>query len=134
MDLKNQFIRGKMFDPRNLKGNYRVKMCSGSPMMVHFMNLLGDCKVFERRGDRVFGHNVLGGFITWGYFVVGRSICQTTGLEVVEINYNLDKNLFSRNIRDHIREVASGTYIGKFNLERKDGKLVFLGHFTLTKT
>jgi hypothetical protein len=133
MDFEKQFAEAKMFDPRDLNGGYRVKMCSGSPIMVYFINLLGDCKIFRHRNDIVSGNNILGGLIRWGHFTVGKARCPVSGLEVVEISYNLGKNLFSRSIRDHIREMASGEYIGKFNLERKDGSLFLAGYFTLKK-
>jgi len=116
-----------------LDGKYRVKMLSGNPLLIFFMNFLGDVKIFKKESGSITGNNILAKSLNWGYFKVAKETCPVANLDVVEINYDVDKNKgWSRTIRDHIRKIGEGKYIGRFNLKRK-GKLIFKGYFSLTK-
>ena len=80
------------------------------------------------------GYNTLFENKKWGCFSVKETICQEIkGLKAVEINYGNKTNSFiTRGIRDHIRIIREGYYLGRFNY-LFGNKLLFLGYFTLSK-
>lgn len=112
-----------------LAGEYLVDMLTVWPSFKR----LSHRKIFYREDDKVLGYNVLLN-VTWGRFFIEEDICKDLGaVKVAVINYNKPKNLFHvRQIRDHIRYVEKGVYIGRFNY-LLSGKMMFLGYFSLEK-
>ena len=120
-ELQNVWDEAVTPKAKDLKGEYRVKMLTG-PFL--FLNVPGDRKRFCGGS----GFNILGKKKEWGFFFLE----DAPGMLI--INYDRPVNSNSvRRIRDHIRYVPErGYYIGKFNMII-NGKLRFLGWFTLTK-
>jgi hypothetical protein len=127
--LREVFIGAAAPDISGLTGEYLVDMLTAWPSFKRFDHR----KVFYKEGNKVLGHNVLFN-VPWGRFFIEEDICKDLGsVKVAVINYNRPENLFHvRPIRDHIRTVEKGVYIGRFNY-LLSGRPIFLGYFSLEK-
>lgn len=129
---EQKFIAAQTPDINDLKGEYRVKMLTGGFFLKTLMNFLGDCKIFKREAGVVVGYNLLSGFVSWGKFFIEEKICPDTKKESLLINYDVPSNIFSKNIRDYIREIGEGEYLGRFGIAVGE-KYKFKAYFSLTK-
>lgn len=111
-------------------GEYRVRMLTRLPSLTWFAHR----KVFLRDAAGVSGCNVLLRDLKWGYFSLEKGVSPgRERLEVVTINYDRPENTFlTRGIRDHVRRIDEGMYLGTFNMFMM-GRLRFLGYFSLEK-
>ncbi|MFQ6083452.1 MAG: hypothetical protein ACE5WD_08845 [Candidatus Aminicenantia bacterium] len=129
-DLTKIFKNGTIPKISEFNGEYFVDMLTIVPSLRKFSHR----KVFYTETEKVFGYNLLFNNMKWGHFFLEEGICEKVGsLEVVVINYNKPENSFITNrIRDHVRFIENGLYLGRFNYLFRD-KLHFLGYFSLSK-
>lgn len=115
-------------NPSEFQGEYFVDMLTALPSL----RKLNHRKIFYQENGRTFGCNVILKNKKWGRFFVEQTGGESGRLETI-INYGVPENSFiSKNIRDQIRRVESGLYIGRFNYILF-GKPRFLGYFSLIK-
>jgi len=122
-----------MPEPTALAGEWRVDMLTG---IVPSMYRLNHRKVIEiGRCGGVFGNNVLFRDTKWGYFYVEKIFGRTYGFDdrpALLIDYDRPPNKLSNNLRDYVRQLAPGLFLGRFCYQMED-RLIFIGYFTLTK-
>lgn len=129
-ELTEIFKNGRTPEVFEFNGEYLVDMLTILPSLRKFSHR----KVFYTENNRVLGYNILFTNKIWGRFFLEIGICQEVdSLKVVVINYKRVENSFiSNRIRDHIRYVQDGVFLGRFNYLIM-GKLRFLGYFSLLK-
>ncbi len=127
--LTEIFRNAALPDISEFSGEYLVDMLGFFPSFKRFSHR----KVFYLKNGRVSGHNVLFNR-TWGHFFLEEGTCNAPYLlKTAVINYDRKENTFLiRRIRDHVRRVEQGLYIGKFNYVFY-GQPHFLGYFSLEK-
>lgn len=119
-----------MFDPRELRGEYAVRMLTLMPSL----HRLGHRKRFFAEGSNPGGTNLFFRSLRWGRFFLEEGLSDDPEpLPVVVINYDVPGNLWpTRTVRDHLREVESGRrYLGRLNVLLQ-GRLRFLAYFSLS--
>jgi len=116
-------------DISEFNGEYLVDMLTVFPSFKRFLHR----KVFSMENRKVSGYNILFDR-KWGYFFLEKGNCeQPEPLEVMVINYDRGENsAFIRRIRDHVRRIQEGVYLGRFNY-LFNGRLHFFGYFLMEK-
>lgn len=133
--LEEIFKNAPVAEISDLEGEYYVDMLTGIlPSIRRFSHR----KVFCHENKKITGCNIVFKNFKWGNFFVEKSVTPLIDKdgsgEVLVINYDHPKNSFLTNkIRDHIRCIKKrNAYIGRFNY-LLNGKLYFLGYFSLLK-
>jgi hypothetical protein len=116
-------------DISEFNGEYLVDMLTVFPSFKRFSHR----KVFISSNNKVSGYNILFDR-KWGRFFLEEGICeQPEPLNVAVINYDRSENsVLTRRIRDHLRRIEEGIYLGRFNY-LFNGRLHFFGYFSLEK-
>ncbi len=126
--LEELFNGGTVPSPGEFNGQYTVDMLTGLPSM----KWIGHRKEFFLSGGKPSGHNVFFRGWIWGRFHLGPATCRDMGnLPALLINYGRAGNSFvSRPMRDYVRRVDAGQYLGRLYYAVGGGQL-FLGFFSL---
>lgn len=129
LSLTEIFRNAAIPDISEFNGEYLVDMLTVFPSFKRFLHR----KVFSLKNNKVSGYNILFDR-KWGYFFLEKGNCeQPEPLEVMVINYDRGENsAFIRRIRDHVRRIEEGVYLGRFNY-LFNGRLHFFGYFLLEK-
>jgi hypothetical protein len=130
-ELDQAFREARMFDPREPRGEYAVRMLTLMPSL----HRLGHRKLFLADRASPGGTNLFFRSLKWGRFFLEEGLsADPAPLPVVVINYDVPGNLrATRTVRDHLREVESGRrYLGRLNVLLQ-GRLRFLAYFALTR-
>jgi hypothetical protein len=129
VELTEIFRNAAMPDITEFNGEYLVDMLTVLPSFKRFLHR----KVFSLGKNKVSGYNILFDK-KWGYFFLEEGICeQPEPLKVMVINYDRSENsVLIRRIRDHVRRIEEGIYLGRFNY-LFNGRLHFFGYFLLEK-
>ena len=121
---------GSLPEAQELEGEYLVTMLA----LPVSRRIFPDSKIFYSESGKAVGHNRLFRNLKWGRFFLEKGTLEKFGsLPVLVVNYNMPENTFlTRPIRDELRRVEMGVYLGRFNLFL-GGKMRFLGYFLLVR-
>ncbi len=126
--LDKVFKKAESPNSAELNGEYFVDMLTGIPSLKR----LNHRKIFRRKNGQTIGCNIILKNKRWGRFFLEQTVGASERSELI-INYDVPKNLFiSKRIRDEVRQVGNGLYLGRFNYILF-GKPRFLGYFSLEK-
>jgi hypothetical protein len=127
-ELRRLFLDADTPVLEELNGSYLVDMLGLWPSFKRFSHR----KIIYRKNNKVKGHNVLLGR-RWGHFHLEDALCRDAEeVKATLINYNRPENSFPvRRIRDYIRSVAPGVYLGRFYYLLHGNYMRFLGYFSL---
>lgn len=119
-----------MFDLRELRGDYAVRMLTLMPSLHRF----GHRKRFVPDRAEPGGTNLFFRSLRWGRFFLEEGLSDDPEpLPVVVVNYDVPGNLWpTRAVRDHLRALEAGRYLGRLNVLLA-GRLRFLAYFELTE-
>ncbi|MCP4546999.1 MAG: hypothetical protein GY835_11090 [bacterium] len=79
------------------------------------------------------GVNIVLGIFRFGRFKVATTVCADyKDLQAVELNYGARRNLLTRPVRDKLRRLDEGVYLGRWYSRNGDGER-FRGYFSLIR-
>ncbi|THB78313.1 MAG: hypothetical protein D3926_13395 [Desulfobacteraceae bacterium] len=124
------FSNGSAPSIEEFTGEYWVNMLTG---MIPNFRWAGHRKRFFSENGNTIGKNIILSNITFGHFKVEWGQCSDLNdLEVIVLNYGNKKNLMTRPVRDKIRRIEHGQYLGRYYNVIK-GTYRFKGYFSLEK-
>jgi len=135
--LASIFRAAAIPEPREFKGCYTVDILWGP-----LPNLKGWRKLFMQPvplapgeqsevGEKVHGCNLTGDNTSWGWFILQPT--DVSGEITIDYNRPVNYPRFLRRVRDEVRQVAEGLYLGRFCIEWV-GKRWFIAWFALQRT
>jgi hypothetical protein len=130
-DLREVFRNARTPEVTEFHGEYLVRMLTAMPSL----HGLKHRKSFRNDQKGTVGKNIVSRNFVWGnFFLEEGTMPGPEKLKVVVINYDAPGNtILTRRIRDLVRAVEGDRlYLGRFNM-LINGKLRFLGYFSLTK-
>lgn len=128
--LDQIFINGSDPSVDDFEDEYWVEMLTG---MIPNFRWAGHKKRFINENNNKIGKNIILSNITFGHFIAEPGRCYDLGdLNVVILNYGNNKNLLTRSVRDKIRHIENGVYLGRY-YTNINNILNFKGYFSLEK-
>jgi hypothetical protein len=126
--LDEMFKKGTAPAVNEFSGEYWVDILTGPVMSFRWA---GHKKRFFTLDGKRVGMNLILCNIPFGHYDVYRGVCDDfADLEVVVLDYGQKRNIFTRNMRDRVRKMADGVYLGRYCGQEKD-RVVFKGYFSL---
>ena len=128
--LDQIFINGSEPSIEEFEGEYWVAMLTGK---IPNFRWAGHKKRFSDEDVDKTGKNIILSGITFGHFNVEPGRCDDLDdLQAVILNYGNNKNLLTRSVRDKIRTIENGWYLGRYYSDI-DNSLQFRGYFSLER-
>ena len=124
--LGEMYDQGRLPSPDEFAGEYAVHILTGP---VPSGRAFGHRKRYTFEGGRRENCNVLFRDYRFGYFSLADS---TADQRCVVFDYDDRRNTILRRMRDHVRGVGDGAYLGSYNLVI-GGRLRFVGFFAMVK-
>ncbi len=129
-ELDQIFINGSEPSIEEFVDEYWVKMLTG---MIPNFRWAGHRKRFFIQDGNKIGENIILSNSTFGYFKVEQGQCDDlNNLGVIILNYGEKKNFLTRSVRDKVRKIESGQYLGRY-YNVIDGTYHFKGYFSLER-
>ncbi len=128
--LDQIFINGSEPSIEEFADEYWVKMLTG---IIPNFRWAGHRKHFSIDKVNKTGRNIILFNNSFGYFKVQTGQCEDLNdLKAVVLNYGGKRNFLTRSVRDKIRMVENGLYLGRYYSVINDD-FYFKGYFSLKK-
>ena len=124
--LREMYDQGALPSPDEFAGEYAVDILTGP---VPSGRVFGHRKRYTVEGGHRENCNVLFRNSRFGYFRLAES---TVGQRCAVFDYDDRRNTILRRMRDHVRRVGDGAYLGSYNL-LIGGRLRLVGYFSMVK-
>jgi hypothetical protein len=129
-ELDQIFTNGSEPTTEEFVEEYWVNMLTG--MIPNFRWVGHRKRFFKENGSRI-GNNIILFNSRFGHFTVEQGQCDDLNdLKVIILNYGEKRNLLTRSVRDKIRKIEDGLYLGRY-YNVLDGTFHFKGYFSLVK-
>ena len=120
--LDHIFVNGSTPSIEEFQDEYWVAMLTG---MIPNFRWAGHRKRFIGENANKTGQNIIMCNIRFGYFKVKTGQCEELdNLKVIILDYGEKRNLLTRSVRDKIRKIESGLYLGRYYkaIDKSHGK------------